>query len=111
MLLLLLPVLAVLALIANDVAQYTGLIRPPRPMYCNVYGHHQRGQTFPSWGPSYYMYDKANRVGWADFVDNSILIVDPADGNEATPWSIRPGMKTCASQKLRPRCHIRTYVV
>lgn len=89
------------------VSLYIGLIKPPRPMYCNVYGLHHRGQMFPSWGPSYPpMRDELGRVGWADFIDDAILIVEPADLQGAGTWWMRPGILTTRLQSRHVDRHM-----
>lgn len=77
-----------------QIARYVGLLKPPRPMYCNVYGYTHRGDYFKSWGPSSYMSDTSGRIGWADFTDNALLIVDPLKPKLVPPWSLQPGLNS-----------------
>lgn len=74
-----LPISALLATIMGGVLSFVGVIKPPRPAFCNEYGYYMRGQWWPRWHPTHRRTDSAGSVSWIDIADNSILIVLPTD--------------------------------
>jgi len=92
MLLFVVPAIAVATVTTHSVAKMTGLLKPPRPMYCNVYSTHHRGESFPYWKPDCEVYDDQSCDGWVDLEDNALLIAIPAQAKPS--YQIDPGVRS-----------------